>query len=83
MRNITIKEVHVGCLACDIDKSTMNDPSAFLCGVLAGLLRDNLPLCKGHYGGFRRAMAKVEAEDPGGWERKSVAAPLPGEGEGR
>ena len=74
MRDIVIKEVHVGCLACDCE----NDPQAFLCGVLTGLVRDNLPLCKGHYGGFRRAMAKVEAEDPGGWERKSVVAPLPG-----
>lgn len=78
MRDIVIKEVHVGCLACDVERSSKNEPTAFLCGVISGLLRDNLPLCKGHYGGFRRAMAKVEAEDPGGWERKSVIAPLPG-----
>ena len=79
MRDIKIKEVHVGCMACDAEKPPISDGSAFLAGIVTALLRDEFALCSRHFAGFRSAEQKITNSDLS-WRRTPDARPQSGTG---
>ncbi len=63
-REITIKEVDVGCDACAAQRGTRNVATAFVCGVMLGVARDHVSFCPPHHAGFKGAMADLAACGP-------------------
>ena len=59
MRDITVSEVDIGCIACNGERCTSNGATLFVAGVLAGLAKDELAFCTPHFQGFQRAMAGI------------------------